>query len=122
MTTDHYGVAAVPAGVPQEYRFSAELPTLLDAQRLCDQFPKSCGMRANTLHTYDESGESVMRGHLSARGDLVADGANHGRNETGIRRYRAILRAAAKLGLAVEYRAEYRSSYPTREAFEAAIA
>ena len=106
------------AGLPQDYSFSAELPTVEAAREFVTLFPKSVKMFAATLYKADHT----VGGWATTRGNLVSDGVNGGLNETGLKRYQAVLKAAAKLGLQIEYAIDAKNSYATREAFEQAIA
>jgi hypothetical protein len=65
---------------------SAEFPTLADAQAYVARLPKAWRMRAATL-----SGADYVRGYASVSIQFGADRANKGRNESGLKRLRAIL-------------------------------
>lgn len=80
-------------------------------------FPKSVGLRASIM--YAQRGVVPTVGMTAY---LIADGVNGGRNETGIARYRRFVAYAERHGIPFVYRAGYGNSYPTREAFEAALA
>lgn len=115
-TTEYTGYR-VPVGSPQAFLFEALVPTVEVAESWRDRFPKGCKTRAIVITMEDRSVKGLVR--MDAR--LVPDGVNAGVNETGVKRYRAIVKAAAKLGVEIEYVANAGNSYPTREAFEAAI-
>lgn len=105
--------------VPQDVKIRAEFATLADADAALALFPKSC--RAFTCAGRRTDGEKYAIIAMEAR--LVANGSNGGKNETGIKRYRAFVAKAVKLGFAVEFiygRAQ--NAYPTVESFESAIA
>lgn len=53
--------------------------------------------------------------------NLCPNGATGSKNETSIRRYRSILRAADRADIQVVYAMPWANSFPTREAFEAAL-
>ena len=72
------------------------------ARTLAAQFPKSTKVRALSLTHSSTSGRPVD-GFLKFSAQLAADGVNGGRNETGIRRFKSLLKAAEKLGLTVEF-------------------
>ena len=109
---DHH----VGAGHPQQFEFNAELPTKADAAEFAAQFPKSAKVFAGLLYT-----ENGTRGWASAQASLVSDGVNGGVNETGLRRYRTIVKTAERLGIEILWVARAGNAYATREAFEAAI-
>jgi hypothetical protein len=104
------------AGIPMGYEFNAELPTVEDAKAFVAQFPKSAKMFAVAI-----SGVTGIRGWVAAHGNLVSNDVNHGINETGLKRYRTILKAASKLGIEIEYKKDSANSYSSRETFEQAI-
>lgn len=76
------------------------------------RFPKSAGVKATTLGAADRSYPAVR-----AQANLYADGVNKGINETGLKRYRTIVRIAPEL----PWKTSFLNSYPTRAAFEAAL-
>jgi len=113
-TTEYSGTRV--AGQPQGFKFNATLDTREDAVAFVALFPKSSKMFATTLHT-----ANGPLGYAMAQGNLFSDGVNGGINETGLNRYRAILKAAAKNGIEIRYVANAGNAYESREAFEAAI-
>lgn len=101
---------------PQTFTFSAELSTVESGREYAAQFPKSTKLFATSLSTADG-----IKGWVVSRSYLTSDKVNGGVNEAALRRYQAILKAAAKLGIQIEYARSYSNSYATREEFEAAI-
>lgn len=111
---DHYRGAAVPQALEMAGR-AADRDA---AEAFVAEFPKSAGLRASAFSARD-GGE----GWVSVRINLLPNGNNGGRNETGIRRYRTIQRAAARLGVELVWDGEmFANAYATAEEFEAAIA
>lgn len=104
-------------GRPASYAFHLEAANVEEARELAARFPKSCGMKAGTLWTAEGA-----RGWVSCQATLQADGVNRGVNETGLRRYRAVLAAAERLGLTVAYVPQAGHAYASRADFEAAVA
>jgi hypothetical protein len=105
--------------VPQDVKIRAEFATLADADAALALFPKSC--RAFTCRGRRADGEKYAIIAMEAR--LVANGSNGGKNETGIKRYRAFIAKAAKLGFAIAFIADRAvNAYQTAEAFESVIA
>jgi hypothetical protein len=113
LTTEYSPVA----GLPQMFQFTAELPSPTEAVEFGRMFPKSAKVIGMTLTT--ATGE--RRGWAVAEGNLVSNGVNGGVNEAGLKRYHAIVKAAGKLGIEIQYTTDAGNSYPSREAFEAAI-
>jgi hypothetical protein len=88
------------------------------AEAFVARFPKAAKLRGVAFH-----GE--VQGWVSVNINLAPNGSNGGRNETGIRRYRTIQRAAAKLGVALVWHGDdirTINAYRTADEFEAAIA
>jgi hypothetical protein len=83
------------------------------ARELAAKFPKSTKVRQTILSNSNKD-ERWEDGVVSFRANLLADGVNGGCNETGIRRYRAFRKAAAKLGLRVQFVAD--AAYQATEA------
>lgn len=87
--------------------------------------PKSTGARVTRVglgDRYDRTHVYYVRVRAIK---LVADDANGGRNEAGIRRYRTVKRAAGKAGVVVDVdpsQARSSNRYASVAAFEAAIA
>lgn len=103
---------------PASIYVSAALPTRQDADALVARFPKSV-----KLYAADLNGDPLNTARVRATIDLLGTTANGGVNETGLKRYRSILKSAAKLGITVDFKAHgCAPSYPTQEALEAAIA
>ncbi|GIH07512.1 hypothetical protein Rhe02_55790 [Rhizocola hellebori] len=107
------------ASMPCHYLFRAEFATLEQAQQFAALFPKTA--KLTTVTCYDPS-RGTKTGIAENYSNLTADGSNGGVNETAIRRYRTLVKAAAKLGITVAWYADPRTSnaYQTREEFERA--
>lgn len=103
----------------------ARYETPEQAEAAAALFPKSCRVRVGTLGTYTGLGTPDYRTftlhtiHVSIT--LSADKVNGGRNETGIKRYRSIMKAINKAGLAVEWVAGCGNSYASQADFENAL-
>lgn len=93
------------ASTPQGWKLSGVVD---DADATVALFPKSVGLKATTLRSRDGVFPFV-NGHAQ----LLANGANGGINETGLRRLRAALKAADKAGIEVEYDAAVGNAYAT---------
>lgn len=105
------------AGLPQMFEFRAELPSREAAAEFGNLFPKAAKFMAMRLTTMS----GAQRGTAVVTGNLVSNGVNGGINEAGLKRYQTVVKAAAKLGIEIQYAANAGNSYPTREAFEEAI-
>lgn len=100
-----------------------DLTDLAEAEALVSYFPKSAKLRPSTCTVITEAGQPNLElgsAHVSIK--LLADGANGGRNETGIKRLHAILKAADRAGIAVEYRATAGNAVPSLAELLALIA
>jgi hypothetical protein len=84
-------------GVVLSYHLTLVFASIAESERFADALPKSLRLDRN----FYSNGE-VTTGYLRTSGKVVADGANGGRNEAGIRRYRRIVAAARNAGLRVE--------------------
>lgn len=104
-------------GNVQHFDFNTETDTPESAAALVALFPKSAKLTAGRIM---QNGGRIG-GFIRGSGKLATDGVNGGVNETAIRRYRAVVRAAAKLGIEIRWTARnYSNAYISREAFEAA--
>lgn len=123
MVHDHFAEGG-PTSYPdkaQGIEFTAILDTPEAAVEFVARFPKSAKLRATTLGTYDDAGNFTL-GYVSHRINLRSDGVNGGVNETGIKRYRSILKAAEKAGIRVEFKGTgFLNSYPTQADLNAAL-
>jgi hypothetical protein len=110
-------------GVPQSFHLFATFETPAQGREFVARLPKSIKAKAPSLSSWDrETGETLLLGFVTIDAWLTSNGVNKGRNETGIRRYHAAVKALTKLGATIVYRNKvYTNSYPTREQFEAAI-
>ncbi len=86
-----------------------------DAEAFVTLFPKSAKLRVFTMRGDTEADD---RYGADVRIELWANGVNGGVNETGIKRYRAILKAAATNGIKVEYAPTTVHSFSSRDALE----
>lgn len=109
----------------QNIRLDARFETREQAEAAAALFPKACRIKVYALGTYTGLGTPDYRTftlytiHTDIR--LNADRVNGGKNETGIKRYRSIMRAAERAGLAVEWLSFSGNSYATQADFEAAL-
>jgi hypothetical protein len=104
------------AGNAHSYGFSLRTATVEDAKAFVARFPKSARFRASNL-----SGDPEHKGFVGLSGSLHANGVRGEKNETAIKRYHAVIRHCEKLGIEIDYRTPYVSSFETRKAFEAAL-
>lgn len=101
---------------PIGFDFSITVETLEQAVEIAGWFPKSCRIEATRLVS-----ASSVRGYVRGGASLRSNGVNGGVNETGLRRYRSIVRHCQRLGITTGYRADAGNSYPSQAEFEAAI-
>lgn len=73
-------------GSPDSWEATASFERTADASAFAAQFPRGAGV-------------AVHGANASARAILRADGVNGGVNEAGLRRYRALVASAEKLGV-----------------------
>jgi hypothetical protein len=102
---------------PTHFEFRQDFPTIEAATAFVAQFPKTTKMFTFTVHT-SEGGKYYG---VATRANLASDRNNGGINETGLRRYQAVTKAAAKLGIEIVCVPNAANAYETREAFEQAI-
>lgn len=107
-------------GEPQGFEFLIRMDTFDEAAatEIASRFPKSARLRVTTL-SFSDGRPKVS--YIIGRGNLVANGANGGINETGAKRYHTLIRAAAKAGVSIRWEARWGNSYPSAHAFETAI-
>lgn len=89
-----------------------------EAEADLDYFPKSA--KFGVTRVTRGPGDAYFQ--IQTRANLAANGVNGGVNETGVKRYRTVVRNAECLGIVWqgdEY--VYVNSYLTREEFEAAL-
>lgn len=123
MTPVKYSVSAsrstglgggAPAGVIQRVEIGSDkLATMEDAQREKARFPKSVKARAYPVSGAPEG----MYYRVSMQVQLIANGVNGGRNETGVKRYRTARRV---IGDAAVWTMPYSNSVTEAE-FEAEV-
>jgi len=105
---------------PQQVKIQTVVADIDTADAIAAQFPKSCRVFTCEGRRWPSNERFAL---VATEARLVASGNNGGKNETGIKRYRAFIAKAIKLGYTVEFVAgEARNSYQTAEAFESAIA
>lgn len=112
-TSDREAIPGLPAG----YRFHIDTETLEEAQELAARFPKGTKPIPHRVGT-----RSGNHGCVSWDGSLRPNGVRGAVNETAIKRYRAMVKAAGALGFEIEVERPYRNCFETRESFEAALA
>lgn len=94
------------------------LPSEEQAREVAALFPKSYRVRGGRVSNPLREGDRGDYGYVDVHAVVKADGANGGRNESGIAR---IVKAVAKFeaaGFPVVYRAGYTNSLPMAEALE----
>lgn len=107
---------------PQCLSLYARFETVEQAQAAAALFPKSCRVRVSTLSGCGAD-RSITLHTIGVDIWLNADGVNKGVNETGIKRYRSIMRAIGKAGLDIVWLGEmYGNSIATQDEFEQIIA
>lgn len=82
-----------------------------EAMAFAARFPASAGLQ-------------IHGANAVSRATLAANGANGGVNETGVRRYRSLIRRAQQLGVTIEWHgnaAGFRTVLISQEAFEANV-
>jgi hypothetical protein len=102
---------------PTHFAFEQDFATVEAATAFVAQFPKSVKMFTCTVST-SEGGKYYL---VNTRANLTSNGINGGINETGLRRYQAVVKAAAKLGVEIVCTPNASNAYETQEAFEQAI-
>jgi hypothetical protein len=112
-----WGTREVLWDSPKHLRATAYYATAEDAAQAAASMPKSIKALSSTLTGYD-NGESWTVGIVTVNARLSADGVNGGRNEAGIRRYRAL----AKNFALVFVTGDAVGSYTDQATFETAIA
>lgn len=105
---------------PTHFEFHQDFPTIEEATAFVAQFPKATKMFAYTVNAFD-GGEHRKYYAVTTRANLTSNGNNGGINEAGLRRYQAVVKAAAKLGVEIACDPNAKNAYETREAFEQAI-
>lgn len=84
----------------------ARVATVEEAREIAAQFTKSTLIRGTGCTTVD----NTTVGHLSVRVDLRPNGSNGGYNESGVKRYRSVIKQIAKLGHTTEWAMVYSNS------------
>lgn len=100
------------------------ITSLEEAQEIAARFPKSLKVRGTTHTAWVREGAEMRRldgGCVIARISLAPNKTTGERNETGIKRYRSIVRHLDRMGIELEWGTMYTTSYATREQFEAAL-
>lgn len=75
---------------------SAYFPTADERDAYLALFPKSSGVKATRIGCRDENGNSVEYPGVRFSAKISADGVNGGVNETGIKRFRQVIRTVAR--------------------------
>jgi hypothetical protein len=115
-TTLYAGSAGYDWSKPQAVSLSITFETVEQQNAFLAQFPKSHKWSRSTVSTAD--GEFPFS---ATRADLRKTGVHGEKNETGIKRYYAIMQKLESAGIAYEWRTGYANSYADRESFEAAL-
>ena len=100
--------------------FTARFATEEEAKAFAAQFPKGVQMRGTSLIGH-ANGVTVVSGYAFTRFNFASTGVTGSKNETSIKRYRQMVKACGKLGIEITYMTPWSNSYPSREAFEAAL-
>lgn len=113
-------------GQPSHFEMRRLFATVEEAREFAALLPKSSKARAHESRTYVRNADGSIGPDFSlwsvwVGGGLAANGTTGTANETAVKRYRATVKALAKLGVEVDYRTSADNSYPTREDFEAAL-
>ena len=107
--------------MPHGAEASAWFATEADRDEILALFPKSLRVKATDLSTWDrDTNESVVLPGFIFSVNLTSTGTTGTVNETGIRRLTKFRQIAASTGRLV-YRAGYVNSYPSPDAFDAAV-
>ena len=72
-------------------------------------FPKSAGLKLGTISSPDEPSRPYISGYAS----FTANGVNGGVNETGVKRFKAIVKAAQKAGIPIVMDQTFQNSFET---------
>jgi hypothetical protein len=105
---------------PSHLRVRAEVANVEIAEAIAAQFPKSYRVFVNTGKEYGTGRTYAL---VTIDVTLESNGNNGGKNETGIKRYRAFVAKAIKNGHTVEFAVDRATNaYQTADALHAAIA
>jgi len=105
---------------PMHVQFTRRFKTEAEALAYAAQFPKSYNFKMSTCYGV-RNGESCIVDYGVSSWIKLAPTKGNDRNETGIKRYHAIMKKMAALGEEVVFEAPALNQYRTREAFESAI-
>lgn len=94
-------------------RAAPPFATREDAEAFVALLPKSCKVRASTI-----TGRDYQAGLVKFNAMLAADGVNGGRNETGIKRYRALAAACERIGCPIIWTMPFSNSITEAELAE----
>lgn len=70
-----------------------DFPSVAEAEAFAKRLPKSWRVRGGGCSYVTDEGQMAIKGIVIFRADLLADGVNKGKNETGIGRARKFLAA-----------------------------
>lgn len=101
--------------------YGPERATEAEALADLDFFPKSAKFTMDRV-TFVREGRHGFYYQIQTQANLAADGVNKGVNETGVKRYRTVVRNAECMGIVWQgSEVVYPNSYLSREEFEAAL-
>lgn len=115
-----FAIRAIHDGHNMAHAVGANITMVTDnidaAIAVASMFPKSCKVRATKLF-----GADSVRGYVEFQVHLYENGVNGGVNETGIRRYKTLMKHCAKWGVPVVMaERRYANAFESIEAFEIA--
>lgn len=102
---------------PQGVSYNIKAESHDEAKHIASQFAKSHGVRAVVSHERDGS----VTGHANGNVTLKSDRVNGGVNETGLKRFEAVMKRADALGIKKEWSAPWGNSYKTEADFRSAL-
>lgn len=105
---------------PMHVEFIRRFENEADALAYKAQFPKSYNFKSYECHGL-RNGESCIVYYGVSSWIKLAPTKGNDRNETGIKRYHAIMKKMAALGEEVVFESPALNQYTSREAFESAI-
>lgn len=113
---------------PSGFTAAIDFPTEAEALAFAASMPKALAAKAGRVVSYarlDADGKPSVFWSVTVSANLLARAGN-AVNETGVKRYAGLVRWAAETGTALvwddQQARRVTNAYPTREAFEAAIA
>lgn len=120
MTVTITAKASHTEGRPGRFEASARFDTREAAEAFAATMPKALGAQVATVRVLADGSTY----HLAAVYATLLPRKGNAINETGVRRWHGLVRFAERAGVALEWDAyqQISNGFPTREAFEAAIA